>query len=93
MGDFETGKAVTAAQFSAASGGDVSNNVAIDFGTAGEDAGTVTHWSLYKGSSPVAYGTLPSTTINNGDTFQITSGSLQPKRLYFLVANKSYLTF
>lgn len=75
--NYENGKSLTANDFSAASNGDVSNNSAIDFGTADENVGTVTHWSLYKGSSPVAYGTVPSTTINSGDSFSINSGSLQ----------------
>ena len=57
---------------SVAANGDIDNDVAIDFGTAAAAVGTVTHWSSYRGGTAVAYGTLPSTTIANGDSFEIT---------------------
>ena len=37
----------------------------------------MTHWSAYRGSAPVAFGTVPSTIIANGDSFSINSGTLQ----------------
>ena len=76
-GSYANGASLTAANISAASGGDIENTAAIDFVTATADVGTVTHWSAYRGSNPVAFGTLPSTAINNGDSFQINANSLQ----------------
>ena len=75
-GIYESGFSLTAGNISAAANGDIMNSVAIIFGTADEDVGTVTHWSAYRGNSPVAFGTLPNTAINNGDTFTINSGSI-----------------
>ena len=77
-GDYESGQAMAASDFSAASNGDVTNNAAIDFGTADENVGTVTHWSLIRNSNSagITYGTLPSTEINNGDSFQINAQTL-----------------
>ena len=76
-GAYQNGATLTAANISAASNGDIQNTAAIDFGTATADVGTVTHWSAYRGGNPVAFGTLPSTTIANGDSFQINANSLQ----------------
>ena len=76
-GAYESGATLTAANITTASNGDINNSAAIAFGTADEDVGTVTHWSAYRGNTPVAFGTLPSTTINDGDTFTINSGTLQ----------------
>lgn len=76
-GAYESGATLTAANISAASNGDVSNSAAIDFGTADENVGTVVAASAYRGTAPVGHWTLPSTTINNGDSFQIPSGALQ----------------
>lgn len=76
-GGYETGTDLTAAQITNATNGDIENNVAIDFGTADDDVGTVTHWSAYRGTVAVAYGTLPSTTIASGDTFSINANSMQ----------------
>lgn len=76
-GAYESGKTLAATGISAASDGDVHNNAAIDFGTADENVGTVTHWSAVRGTAGVGYGTLPSTTINNGDSFSINAESLQ----------------
>lgn len=76
-GAYESGATLTAANITNASNGDIENSAAIDFGTADEDVGTVTHWSAYRGSDPVAYGTLPSTTINDGDSFSIDANSLE----------------
>ena len=76
-GSYVSGATLAATNISNASGGDIENTVAIDFGTATADVGTVTHWSAYRGTVPVAFGTLPSTAINNGDSFQINANSLQ----------------
>ena len=76
-GSYASGATLTAANISTASTGDIENSVAIDFGTATADVGTVTHWSAYRSTAPVAFGTLPSTAINNGDSFQINANSLQ----------------
>ena len=76
-GAYEAGETLAASDITDASAGDIENNVAIDFGTADEDVGTVTHWSAYRGAAAVAFGTLPSTAINDGDTFQINANSLQ----------------
>lgn len=76
-GAYESGKTLAAANISDASDGDISNSVAIDFGAADENVGTVTHWSAVRGTDAVAYGTLPNTAINDGDSFQINSGTLQ----------------
>ena len=45
-GAYEAGFAVTAANWSAASSGDVQLDVVCDFGTSDEAVGTVTHWSF-----------------------------------------------
>ena len=37
----------------------------------------MTHWSYYEGTNPIAFGTLPTTVIADGDSFSINSGSLQ----------------
>ena len=75
-GGYENGVAVAASAWSVAASGDVDNNSDINFGTADEAVGTVTHWSAYRGSVPVGYGTLPSRTIGSGDTYKINAGSL-----------------
>ena len=76
-GAYENGIAVAMSAVDAASGGDIANTNAIDFGTADEAVGTVNHYSIYRGGGAVAYGTLPSTTIGDGDTFSINAGTLQ----------------
>ena len=49
-----------------------------DFGTSDEAVGTVTHWSFDPSTGDDgAYGTLPSTTIGNGDSFEINTGTIQ----------------
>ena len=75
-GTFGTGATVTAANISTASNGDIEITADIDFGTATADVGTVTHWSLYRGTDPVAFGTLPNTTIASGDSFKINANTL-----------------
>ena len=75
-GGYENGVSVPTGNISAASNGDISITGDIDFGTADEAVGTVTHWSLYRGTDAVAFGTLPSTAIANGDSFKINADSL-----------------
>lgn len=76
-GEFATGHTTAAANWTAAASGDVENSVAFDFGTASGAVGTVTHWSYYESNNPIAFGTLPSTTIADGDSFEINANSLQ----------------
>ena len=76
--EYEGGFDVTAANWSAASGGDVQLDVECDFGTADEAVGTVTHWSFdpTTGDDGI-YGTLTSTVIAIGDSFKINTGTIQ----------------
>ena len=76
-GAYDNGLATAAANFTAASDGDVENSVAFSFGTATAPVGTVTHWSYYKGANEYSWGTLPNTAIASGDTFSINANSLQ----------------
>ena len=75
-GAYESGATLAAADISAAANGDVSNTATIPFGTADEAVGTVTHWSAYRGTAPVAFGTVQSTVIADGDTFTVPVGGL-----------------
>ena len=75
-GTYGTGATVTAANISTASSGDIEITADIDFGTATAAVGTVTHWSAYRGTDPVAFGTLPSTVIASGDSFKINANTL-----------------
>ena len=74
---FENGIAVAMSAIDAASAGDIANTGAIDFGTADEAVGTVAWASVYRGTDPVGYVTLPSTVIADGDSFLINAGTLQ----------------
>ena len=76
-GFFEAGATLSAGNITAASNGDIRNSAAIDFGTADEAVGTVTHWTASRGADPVAFGTLPNTAIANGGSFEINANSLQ----------------
>ena len=76
-GSYSSGETLAAGDISTASNGDIDNDVAIDFGEATADVGTVIAWSAYRGNNPVAHGTLPSTTIADGDSFSINANSLQ----------------
>ena len=63
---------------SAASSGDVSNTAAVAMGAADEDVGTVTHWSVVRGSEFVAHGPLPAEVeITSGDTYTFPIGAIQ----------------
>ena len=76
-GAFEAGKVLAAGGITVAANGDIRNSVAIDFGTADEAVGTVTHWTATRGADTVAFGTLPNTAIANGGSFEINANSLQ----------------
>ena len=76
-GDYETGQVVIAANWTVASNGDVNISTDLDFGTADAAVGTVAWWSFVTSSENIGWGTLPSTTIGDGDTFKINAGSLQ----------------
>jgi len=75
-GAYESGATLTAANISDAADGDITNKVAIDFGTADEAVGTVVAWSAFRGSDAVAFGTIPSVAIPSGATFQINAQTL-----------------
>ena len=76
-GLYESGVTVPAADMSDAVDGDIQITVALAFGDADEAVGTITHWTAYRSSSAVAFGTLPSTVIANGDSFTIDADSIQ----------------
>ena len=75
-GLFATGVTIAASNLTVAANGDFQVNVDIDFGTATSAAGTVAWVSAYRGSAPVGYVTIPSTTIANADTFKINANTL-----------------
>ena len=75
-GGYENGVVVSSSDISTAANGDIEVDVDIDFGTADDDVGDVTHWSAYRGSDAVAFGTVPATTIGDGDSFKINADSL-----------------
>ena len=70
-GAYAAGATLAASAISNAADGDIQNTALIDFGTATADVGDVTHWSAYRGSAPVAFGTVPNTEIRSGSRFQI----------------------
>ena len=82
---YGTGATVTAANISSASNGDIEITADIDFGTATADVGTVTHWSAYRGTDPVAFGTLPSTVISSGDSFKINANTSGHQRFHVVI--------
>lgn len=74
---FTNGQTVTPANISRDADGDLTVTADIDFGTAASNVGRVTHWSLFRGSAAVAYGTLAATTVNSGDSFKINANTLK----------------
>ena len=70
------GQVLAVADISDAASGLIENTAAIAFGTASGAVGTVNHWSAYAAGSPHSYGTLPSTTIGDGDSFTINANTL-----------------
>ena len=74
---FTSGQEVATTNISQDADGDLTVTADIDFGQASSAVGTLTHWSLFRGTSPVAYGTLPANTVvNNGDSFKINANTL-----------------
>ena len=76
-GFYAAGATLAATDISTAVNGDILNSAAIPYGRATVDVGTVIGWSAYRGVAPVGFATLPSTTINAGDSFEIDANSLQ----------------
>ena len=76
-GLYESGIAVPATDISDAANGDIQITAALAFGAADEAVGTLTHWSAYRSNLAVAFGTLPSTIIANGDTFTVDANAIQ----------------
>ena len=77
-GLFTAGVDVAASGWSSASGGDVENDAAVDYGTAsGGDPGTVIHWTAFRGNAYVGTGAVASTTVADGDSFEIDAGEIQ----------------
>ena len=74
-----TGIAMAATNWSAASAGDVTYNADVDFGVLdASNQRVVTHWSVYRGTAPVAFGSLASPiTVVAGGTFQINTGTIR----------------
>ena len=75
-GSYESGATLAATDISNAANGDFNNDVAVDFGTATADVGTVVAYSVYRGSAAVGYSTLPSTVIASGDGYAINANSM-----------------
>ena len=75
-GAYESGAMLAAADIQDAVNGDIDNDVAVDFGTADEDVGTVTHWSAVRGSDGVVHGTVPNAIIASGDSFSINANTM-----------------
>ena len=55
-GAYEAGETLAAADISDAMNGDIESDAIVDFGTADEAVGTVTHWSAVRGSDAVGWG-------------------------------------
>lgn len=74
-----TGIAMTAGNWSAASGGDVQYDADVQFGVLdASNQQVVTHWSVFRGAAAVAFGSLASPiTVVAGGTFQINSGTIR----------------
>jgi len=72
--------ATTAGNWTAASGGQTSNNALIDFGTATGSWGTITHFGIYDASTAgnlVHYGALSaSKSVATDDQVQFSVGNL-----------------
>lgn len=69
-----------AVTFAAASGGSSATNATVTFPTASANWGTITHVAVMDqstGGNVLFWGAVTtSKTIDNGDTFQVTSGNL-----------------
>ena len=75
-GLYQTGAPLPSTGISDASEGDIHNTVAVAFGESAADIGILVAWSAYRATAPVAYGTLPNTEINTGDTFTMAPNTL-----------------
>ena len=75
-GFYETGQTLAASDISDGANGNIENNVDIEYGTVDAAAGTTSHWSAYRGTDPVAFGTLPARILGVGDTFKINERTL-----------------
>ena len=75
-GGYEAGVVVPSTDISDAAAGDIQITADVNFGAADEAVGTVAWWTAYRGNVAVAYGTLPSTVIANGDSFKINADEL-----------------
>jgi len=76
-----TNASSTSWQISDATGTTVNNSVAIEFGAASDDWGTMTHFALFSGgtagASVLAHGALTSSkTVENGDTARFSASQL-----------------
>lgn len=78
---YTDGQTVTPANISRDTDGDLTITADVDFGEATADVGDLSHWSLVRGTdsaaNAVAFGTLPSTTVNSGDSFKINANTLK----------------
>ena len=76
-GTFASGATITPANIGRDTDGDLTITVAVNFGTSNAALGTITHWSLFRGTEGVAFDTLPSTVVQNGDSFTINANVLK----------------
>ena len=77
-GSYANEATLNSSDITEASNGDIQNRTIIDYGTATANLGTITHWSAYRGGTPIAYGSLPNTAaIVSGDRFQFNANSLR----------------
>ena len=76
MATTKAGRPIPPATYPNASGGDITFNVDIPFGTADEAAGTAIFATFYRGNDAVGYIAIPSTVIGNGDTVTINADSI-----------------
>lgn len=74
---FTNGQAVATSNISRDADGDLTITADVNFGTASGNVGALTHWSLFRGTSPVAYGTLANVTVNDTDTFKVNANTLK----------------
>ena len=75
---FENGVDLPVSGITHASNGGIANEREIDFGTANDNLGVITHWSLFRGTVPVAWGALASSDeVQRGDSYRMRAGTLQ----------------
>ena len=76
-GAFQAGATLAVADITMASNGDIRNDTEVDFGTATATVGSIIYWSAKRGAENVAYGPLPNTQVNVGDSFAIPARALR----------------